>query len=246
MAAFVNDRTVRLQAESPRFFAPGDRMLLLAATANIVKNTSGTLSPTSVTFVANLLNMTGTVTFSTSPTTPLTISGNTATLAASDIAGNSVSVTATFTKDAVTYTSTQTVAKVSDGATGAPGTRGAGHFWVVGTSWSDTVASAACPGGPVTNDVVTIYNNSPAFIMEKVWTGSAWVLQANVYDGSLLVTGSVTAAKVTTPNLAALSATIGTLRTASSGGRTEIKDNVITIYDASNTLRLKQGNLLLS
>jgi hypothetical protein len=42
-------------------------------------------------------------------------------------------------------------------------------------------------------------------------------------------------------SLDAISATIGTLRTATSGARTEIKDNVIDIYDASNVLRVKIG-----
>jgi hypothetical protein len=46
-------------------------------------------------------------------------------------------------------------------------------------------------------------------------------------------------------SLSAITATIGTLRTASSGGRAEIYDNVIKVYDASNVLRVKIGNLSL-
>jgi hypothetical protein len=44
-------------------------------------------------------------------------------------------------------------------------------------------------------------------------------------------------------NLSAMTASIGLLRTASSGGRTEIQDNVIRVYDNSNVLRVKLGNL---
>jgi len=48
----------------------------------------------------------------------------------------------------------------------------------------------------------------------------------------------------TITNLSALSATIGTLRTATSGGRVEIMDNKIYVYDTSNALRVKIGYLL--
>lgn len=47
-------------------------------------------------------------------------------------------------------------------------------------------------------------------------------------------------------SLSALTATIGTLRTATSGGRMELKDNVLIVYDESNQVRVKLGNLTLS
>ena len=56
---------------------------------------------------------------------------------------------------------------------------------------------------------------------------------------------SVAADKIVTPNLAALSANIGLLRTAATGGRVEISDNVIKLYDAFNNLRMKIGDQTL-
>lgn len=44
--------------------------------------------------------------------------------------------------------------------------------------------------------------------------------------------------------LSALSATIGLLRTAASGGRVEITDNKITVFDTTNAVRVKIGYLL--
>jgi len=44
-------------------------------------------------------------------------------------------------------------------------------------------------------------------------------------------------------SLSALSATIGLLRTATSGARLEIASDVIRVYDANNVLRVKIGNL---
>lgn len=64
-----------------------------------------------------------------------------------------------------------------------------------------------------------------------------------VSDSVLIADGAVTASKVTVANLQALSANIGLLRTAASGARTEIADNVVKVYDASNVLRVKIGNL---
>jgi hypothetical protein len=46
-------------------------------------------------------------------------------------------------------------------------------------------------------------------------------------------------------NLAAVSALIGLLRTATSGGRMEIADNVQKVFDTSNVMRLRLGNLSL-
>lgn len=77
---------------------------------------------------------------------------------------------------------------------GTAGARGAGHYYVAGSSWSDVVAQAACPGGPVTNDVVTI--SSGTFVMEKRWTGSAWVENGVVINGKLIVPDSILASAI--------------------------------------------------
>jgi hypothetical protein len=62
--------------------------------------------------------------------------------------------------------------------------------------------------------------------------------------GSVLETaiasGAVTASKISVNNLSAVSAIIGTLRTATSGARVEIKDNIIEVYDATR-LRVRLG-----
>lgn len=82
---------------------------------------------------------------------------------------------------------------------GTAGARGAGHYYVAGSSWSDVVAQAACPGGPVTNDVVTI--SSGTFVMEKRWTGSAWVENGVVINGKLIVPDSILASAIDTRGL---------------------------------------------
>ena len=64
-------------------------------------------------------------------------------------------------------------------------------------------------------------------------------------DGSIItndmLAGGITADKIMVNSLSAICATIGTLRTATSGARTEIQDNLIEVYDSNNVLRVKMG-----
>jgi len=64
-----------------------------------------------------------------------------------------------------------------------------------------------------------------------------------VIDGSDLKTGTVTANKMNVINLSSVTATIGILRTATSGQRMEIHTDRIMVYDANNVLRVRIGNL---
>lgn len=63
----------------------------------------------------------------------------------------------------------------------------------------------------------------------------------NIVTPKMLQAGSVDASKIKVDSLSAICATIGTLRTATSGARTEIKDNLIEVYDANNVLRVRMG-----
>jgi hypothetical protein len=74
------------------------------------------------------------------------------------------------------------------------------------------------------------------------FVGSDWTVEV---DGGDLKAGTVTAAKINVTQLSAISATIGTLRTATTGARTEISDNVIKVFDSSNVLRVRIGDLSL-
>jgi len=104
---------------------------------------------------------------------------------------------------------------------------------------------------PVENDKLIIACTDIAIAFRYV--GGTWVTQDDFIDGNLMVAGtitgdkivadSITADKLNVTTLESLNATIGTLRTASSGARLELTDNVIRVYDTSGTLRVKIGNL---
>lgn len=63
----------------------------------------------------------------------------------------------------------------------------------------------------------------------------------SIITNKMLQANSVSADKLNVKSLSAICATIGTLRTATNGARTEIKDNLICVYDSNNVLRVRMG-----
>lgn len=63
----------------------------------------------------------------------------------------------------------------------------------------------------------------------------------NIVTNKMLQAGCVDAGKIKVDSLSAISATIGTLRTATSGARSELRDNLIQIFDSNNVVRVKLG-----
>ena len=63
----------------------------------------------------------------------------------------------------------------------------------------------------------------------------------SIITNKMLQANSVSADKLNVNSLSAICATIGTLRTATSGARTEIRDNLICVYDSNNVLRVRMG-----
>jgi hypothetical protein len=69
-------------------------------------------------------------------------------------------------------------------------------------------------------------------------------MSANSISTDSLQADAVTAEKIDVTQLSAISATIGTLRTSTSGARMEIYSDKILVYDANGNIRVKMGNLL--
>lgn len=81
----------------------------------------------------------------------------------------------------------------------------------------------------------------------NTYISSAYIENATITNAKIQ-DAAVSLAKIDTATIAdlsALSATIGVLRTATSGARMEIRDNVIKVYDASGVVRVQLGNLAL-
>ena len=63
----------------------------------------------------------------------------------------------------------------------------------------------------------------------------------NIITNNMIQSNAVTADKLDVSSLSAITATIGTLRTKTSGARMELHDNLILIYDENNVVRIRLG-----
>jgi predicted phage tail protein len=66
---------------------------------------------------------------------------------------------------------------------------------------------------------------------------------SSYFDGGRLFINSVTADKMNVTELSAITATLGTFQTAATGERVVISDDVIKVFDASNQMRVRIGDL---
>ena len=217
-----NERDNFVQSTPPRLLAtglpgnvnvPGLKALLLSTSATAFKvNAEGeVVGPTQIIIRAIPRAIQGEAVFSVTFGTATLIEGAndnekiiTFDNMESDIVRVQVSITdeTTFRPTGVEpldiYTETVSISKVQDGTIGS---RGAGHYYAAGSSWSDTTATNAVPeASPIVDDLVTI-SNGTNYALTRRWDGAAWVNIGTVLDGNLLVTGSVNSAKINTNGL---------------------------------------------
>ena len=146
-----------------------------------------------------------------------------------------------------------TTAVAPTGPAGDDGARGAGRWNIQVSSLPTTSSGAdtdftAAIGDPVDRDQAWFYTGTQASpTSQNVWiynySGDTWVEQTEVIDGSLVVSGTVTADRLESQVISTLGLTIGTLSSSASGERIIISDDKIVVYDASNTIRVKIGDL---
>ena len=107
------------------------------------------------------------------------------------------------------------------------------------------VTTAKLAAGAVTANEIAANTITAAKIAANTITASE--IATNAITADEVSAGAITSAKISVTNLQAISANIGTLRTATTGARVEISDNVIKVFDATGagTLRIKIGNLAL-
>ena len=86
-------------------------------------------------------------------------------------------------------------------------------------------------------DVINQINLSPTtttIASRYLHVGAETVIDNNVIVSRMLTAKAVTADKLAVTSLSAITANIGLLRTKTNGARTEIKDNLIEIFDENN------------
>lgn len=120
--------------------------------------------------------------------------------------------------------------------------------------FNGTAFTAAVPAVDISGTITETQIGSQAITAPKIYAGA---VQANLIQAGNIATnaitadkvdaGAITAGKIAVTNLQAISANIGTLRTAEIGARVEISDNVIKVFDGTGpgVIRVKIGNLAL-
>ena len=109
-----------------------------------------------------------------------------------------------------------------------------------------TIGSAEIADAAITSAKIVDAAIGSAKIANAAIT-SAKILDASITNAKI-GEAAVSLAKIdraSITSLSAITATIGLLRTATSGARTEIRDNVIKVFDASGALRVQIGDLSL-
>jgi len=140
---------------------------------------------------------------------------STAKLAANSVTSNEIAANTIVAADIAsgTITATQIAAATITGAKIAAGTIAAGNIA------ANTITASEIAANTIT----------------------AAQIATNAITADEIAAGAVTAAKMSVTELSAITATIGTLRTATTGARLEIASNQIRVYDGSNVLRVRLG-----
>ena len=140
---------------------------------------------------------------------------STAKLAANSVTSNEIAANTITAADiaASTITATQIAAATITGANIAAGTIAAGNI-AANTITASQIAANTITAGQIASNAIT---------------------------ADEIAAGAVTAAKINVTELSAITAVIGTLRTATTGARLEIASNQIRVYDSSNVLRVRLG-----
>ncbi|MNL05523.1 hypothetical protein D3C87_1261280 [compost metagenome] len=104
------------------------------------------------------------------------------------------------------------------------------------------MASLSARLAVITDAYVKTANIQDAAITNaKIANLSAEKITAGVLNAARIAASSISADKLSVTSLSAITATIGLLRTAVSGARLEIRDNLLLVFDANNVLRVRLG-----
>jgi hypothetical protein len=108
-----------------------------------------------------------------------------------------------------------------DGANGNSGTNGADGkrgtvtiaYPISGSAWSDSSANTAIStagyGTPINRDIVTLYNSASGYSETRFRDGTSWLALTSYINGNMLVSGTLSANKITGGTLSGVSIGIG-------------------------------------
>ena len=125
-----------------------------------------------------------------------------------------------------------------------------------GTITASEIAAGTITGSKIATNTLTATNiaagainaselNANAVTADKISAGAVVTdkIAASAIVASKIASGTITADKLNVSELSAITAQIGTFSSAASGARLVLEDDRIVVYDSSNVVRVKIGNL---
>lgn len=215
MAAIVNERDVLIRSAPtrvvdydlpPNVLVPALKGLSLTSPGTIFRiANNGDVSPTGITLTVNLRGLPEDTPVAWEVTygalnAPITATGLTYTLAASNMASDVVTIEAYVVSGGFTYRDGVTFARIQDGSLGLPGSRGSltAARAIAGSVWTDAEAVQALrdyglpePVAPIAGDLVTLYNYAARFVQMRRFDGDSWEIEAPSFPGTNIFPGTV-------------------------------------------------------
>ena len=102
-----------------------------------------------------------------------------------------------------------------------------------------TITGDRLKAGTITGDKIVTGSISGDKIAANTISGDK--IQAGSISTNKIEAGAITGDKLSVQTLSSITARIGELKTANTGARTVIKDNLIEVYDSNNQLRVRVG-----
>ncbi len=102
-----------------------------------------------------------------------------------------------------------------------------------------TITGDRLKAGTITGDKIVTGSISGDKIAANTISGDK--IQAGSISTNKIQAGAITGDKLSVQTLSSITARIGELKTANTGARTVIKDNLIEVYDSNNQLRVRVG-----
>lgn len=187
------------------------KSLTLSASAEVFKtDQAGAITPSSITLTASLNGgITGTVTWSASPSVTLDGTGNSRTLTSANMGTNTaVSVTASVTSGGATFSDTFTVYRLTDGSDALTGLLTNEAHTVPASSDGAVSSFAGASGSFLVYRGSTLLSSGVSYSIQS--NPSALTASINSSTGSYSVTGAGSWASGSTTTTLTLRATIGT------------------------------------
>lgn len=175
MATIVNERDVLLQATVPRMLLVASNFITVSSTTNTFSTTATAISPTSIVVRANLSGeLRGTVTWTVSPSVPVTINGNVVSVPSTSVLpGTPVTLTATLTLYGQTYTASTVLSNVAETVTSGL----SANAILISTGTDGTGGNYASATSTMTVNIGTVDNSSAWTFL---WTVPAGVTAAGI------------------------------------------------------------------